>query len=148
MGSPLVQTQPPSIPGIWSEYTPKTNLIWLFFLLKTMLKNKKPEHHPYQPPRHSSRDPLQPCPTSRTNIQKPRSLSSKPSSMDIIALSENTKKQLEHVGVFKQKLFDRLNKVLELLDLESGHEDMCCAADLVAYAIDSKWLSEEDFFLS
>jgi serine/threonine-protein kinase haspin len=68
--------------------------------------------------------------------------------MDIIALSENTKKQLEHVGVFKQKLFDRLNKVLELLDLESGHEDMCCAADLVAYAIDSKWLSEEDFFLS
>jgi serine/threonine-protein kinase haspin len=49
---------------------------------------------------------------------------------------------------WEQKLDDRLNKILELLDLENGRDDMCCAADLVAYAIDQHWLSERDFFLS
>jgi serine/threonine-protein kinase haspin len=45
-------------------------------------------------------------------------------------------------------LTDRLNKVLEILDLEHGRDDMCCAADLVAYAIDQQWLDESDFFLA
>lgn len=52
------------------------------------------------------------------------------------------------IASFQQKLTDRLHKVLELLDLEHGREDMCCAADLVAYAIDQHWLDEKDFFLS
>jgi serine/threonine-protein kinase haspin len=39
-----------------------------------------------------------------------------------------------------------METVLNLLDLEHGHEDMCCAADLVAYAMDSQWLVEQDFF--
>lgn len=50
------------------------------------------------------------------------------------------------IAQLKQMLEDRLNAVLDLLDLEHGHEDMCCAADLVAYAMDSQWLAEQDFF--
>lgn len=49
---------------------------------------------------------------------------------------------------FQKTIDDRLNKVLQVLDLEHGREDMCCAADLVAYAIDQAWLDERDFFLS
>jgi serine/threonine-protein kinase haspin len=53
-----------------------------------------------------------------------------------------------HAGVcrLKNTLEERLKAVLGLLDFETGHEDMCCAADLVAYAMDSQWLGEEDFF--
>ena len=53
-----------------------------------------------------------------------------------------------HIWVtqLEQTLEDRLKAVLKLLDLENGHEDMCCAADLVAYAMDSQWLVEDDFF--
>lgn len=50
------------------------------------------------------------------------------------------------ISQLKQTLDHRLKAVLELLDLEHGHEDMCCAADLVAYAMDSQWLGEQDFF--
>lgn len=51
-----------------------------------------------------------------------------------------------HVAQLKKTLENRLKTVLDLLDLEDGHEDMCCAADLIAYAIDSQWLEEKDFF--
>ena len=51
-----------------------------------------------------------------------------------------------YVARLKKTLEERLNAVLDLLDLEPGHEDMCCAADLVAFAIDSRWLDEKDFF--
>lgn len=57
--------------------------------------------------------------------------------------SKDLSMQISHL---KQTLEDRLKSVLELLDLEHGHEDMCCAADLVAYAMDSQWLAEQDFF--
>ncbi|KAJ6171416.1 hypothetical protein N7470_000483 [Penicillium chermesinum] len=62
-------------------------------------------------------------------------------------MKERQTKDLQaHVAGLRQTLEDRLKAVLELLDLEHGHEDMCCAADLVAYAMDSQWLAEEDFF--
>lgn len=65
----------------------------------------------------------------------------------VALLKERHSKDLSmQVVQLKQTLEDRLNSVLELLDLEHGHEDMCCAADLVAYAMDSQWLAEQDFF--
>lgn len=58
----------------------------------------------------------------------------------------HSKTMFMQIAQLKQTLEDRLNAVLDLLDLEHGHEDMCCAADLVAYAMDSQWLAEQDFF--
>jgi serine/threonine-protein kinase haspin len=57
-----------------------------------------------------------------------------------------TKDIQARVSQLKQTLEGRLKNVLDLLDLEQGHEDMCCAADLVAYAMDSEWLAKQDFF--
>ncbi|GMG11066.1 unnamed protein product [Aspergillus oryzae var. brunneus] len=63
--------------------------------------------------------------------------------VNTVKSAEDTRKQ---VSQLKTTLEDRLRAVLDLLHLEHGHEDMCCAADLVAYAIDSQWLDEKDFF--
>lgn len=53
---------------------------------------------------------------------------------------------LQRASLLKKVLEDRMVSVRELLDLEHGSEDMCCAADLVAFAIDEGWLEERDFF--
>lgn len=63
-----------------------------------------------------------------------------------LAKEKQSKDLSMRVAQLKQTLEDRLKSVLEILDLEHGHEDMCCAADLVAYAMDSQWLAEQDFF--
>lgn len=144
-GSPLEEGQRQPIPQIWSEYTPRTNLIWLLFLLKNLLKHKKPEDESM---RAQPRAPLLPCPAKANSMRSvPSSLAKSNSaskSVPLIAIDERH----DPISTFKQTLLDRLNKVLDLLDLETGREDMCCAADLVAYAIDLRWLNEKDFFLS
>ncbi|PYH40765.1 uncharacterized protein BP01DRAFT_350669 [Aspergillus saccharolyticus JOP 1030-1] len=128
----------PDIPGIWAEYAPRTNLVWLLFLLKSLLKNKKSECS--SPP--APREPL--APRSLNKGVKLTSASNnklaKPQTLPTVTSAQTT------VSDLRQTLEERLTAVLELLDLDHGHEDMCCAADLVAYAIDSHWLDEEDFF--
>lgn len=165
-GNPLDDEKTPDIPGIWAEYTPKTNLIWLLFLLKNLLKHKQPEQHqpPSQPPprepltpRHANRNMKKPCTTSaKSDLKKKKKTIS--IAADTTHAEENKENGLgngqsqqqqqeqEQIAALKKTLSDRLSKVLELLDLKDGHEDMCCAADLVAYAIDSQWLDEKDFF--
>lgn len=140
-GDSQVSKKPPNIPGIWAEYAPKTNLIWLLFILKNMMKNIQLEDFTKQ----GSRKPLQPS-QRKANQQIDSSTnrgSSKPKSKT--ASSDGIGSMLMS---FQETINDRLNKVLQVLDLEHGREDMCCAADLVAYAIDQGWLDERDFFLS
>jgi serine/threonine-protein kinase haspin len=145
-GSPVEQGQRQPIPGIWSEYTPKTNLVWLLFLLKNLLNHKKPEDESM---RAQSRAPLLPCPAKANGVKSvPLKLAKSISASKPVPLIAIEEQQHDPVSTFKQTLSDRLNTVLDLLDLETGREDMCCAADLVAYAIDSQWLDEKDFFLS
>lgn len=135
-GNPADTEKTPDIPGIWAEYAPRTNLVWLLFLLKSLLKNRKPE-----PSALTARQPLAP----RTN-NKELKKTPKPEKN-----AANHSKPLVPAGQdqvikLRNTLEERLQKVLNLLDLENGHEDMCCAADLVAFAIDSQWLDEQDFF--
>lgn len=146
-GNPVETEKAPDIPGIWAEYAPRTNLVWLLFILKNLLKNRKPEV--MQPPTPAQRRPLAPCSPNRT--MERQSAKGKPvkNNQDtaVAMLKERHSKDLSmQVAHLKQTLEDRLRSVLELLDLEHGHEDMCCAADLVAYAMDSQWLAEQDFF--
>ncbi|RAL16122.1 uncharacterized protein BO97DRAFT_403274 [Aspergillus homomorphus CBS 101889] len=140
-GEPLKTEKSPVIPGIWAEYAPRTNLVWLLFLLQSLLKNKKPEPASSLP---APRQPLAPC--SPNKSVKPTTTASKkdtkPRTTPAVAIIHNQPR----VSDLKQTLEKRLASVLELLDLEHGHEDMCCAADLVAYAIDSQWLDDQDFF--
>ncbi|CRG83141.1 Putative serine/threonine-protein kinase haspin homolog [Talaromyces islandicus] len=140
-GNSQVSEKPPNIPGIWAEYAPKTNLIWLLFILKNMMKNIQLEDFTKQ----GSKKPLQPCKrkanqqidssTSR-DCSKPKSKTASSGAIGGMLMS------------FQKTINDRLNKILQVLDLEHGREDMCCAADLVAYAIDQGWLDGRDFFLA
>ncbi|OJJ44108.1 hypothetical protein ASPZODRAFT_18875 [Penicilliopsis zonata CBS 506.65] len=151
-GDPLVTEKVPAVPGIWSEYVPRTNLVWLLFLLKNLLKNRRPEAATHQdstlsPPR-PQRKPLEACSPNK-NLSR-RAPGQKKAGVQELGKS-SAKRQVTddlHIqaNLLKNILEDRLSAVLDLLDLENRPEDMCCAADLVAYAIDSQWLTESDFF--
>lgn len=142
-GNPANTEKSPDIPGIWSEYAPGTNLVWLRFLLKNLLKNRKPE--PTKP--KTQRQPLAPCsPNKQSVVVDTKQKKDKDGKHKHLGKKIHTAEAELQATQWKKVLEDRLDGVLELLDLEHGHEDMCCAADLVAYAIDSRWLDEKDFF--
>lgn len=147
-GTPLQTEKTPNIQGIWGDYAPRTNLVWLLFILKNLLKNRKPESS--QPLAQPPRKALAPC-SPNTSMERVPTLVKSKQTKDLdgagtLMKERQTKDLHSHVAGLKQTLEDRLKAVLELLDLEHGHEDMCCAADLVAYAMDSQWLAEQDFF--
>ncbi|KGO67817.1 hypothetical protein PITC_044930 [Penicillium italicum] len=141
-GCPTETEKVADIPGIWAEYSPRTNLVWLLFLLQSLFKNRKPEVLPAQPQRKA----LASCSPNKMT-PKPETAKGKDQNMAGSLVKERQTKDMQaSISRLKQTLDDRLKAVLELLDLQHGHEDMCCAADLVAYAMDSQWLSEQDFF--
>ncbi|EAW25120.1 uncharacterized protein NFIA_106080 [Aspergillus fischeri NRRL 181] len=140
-GNPVDTEKTPDIPGIWAEYAPRTNLIWLLFILKNLLKNRKSE--PSKPA--ATRPPLAPCSPNKNIETKQAKKSGEKAKKPLLGQIQVTEAD-KRVADLKKSLEDRLKSVLDLLDLEHGHKDMCCAADLVAYAIDSQWLSEDDFF--
>ncbi|KAH8704163.1 hypothetical protein BGW36DRAFT_313745 [Talaromyces proteolyticus] len=142
-GNSLTVEKPPKISGIWAEYAPKTNLLWLLFILKNLMKRMELKDYIEQA-EQKSREPLKPShqkanqqiehSTEPTNA-KSRPKNRNPAVGNVLMSLQNT-------------LSGRLKDILEVLDIEHGREDMCCAADLVAYAIDQQWLDERDFFLS
>ncbi|RDW81009.1 uncharacterized protein DSM5745_04566 [Aspergillus mulundensis] len=140
-GNPVDSEKTPDIPGIWAEYAPRTNLIWLRFLLKMLLKNRKPEAP--ENSTHNRRQPLAPCSSNKEIKKATKSSKKKHDAPSKINRSSDVHAKIADL---KQTLEDRLVAVLELLDLEHGHDDMCCSADLVAFAIDAQWLDERDFF--
>ncbi|KAJ5792309.1 uncharacterized protein N7503_008287 [Penicillium pulvis] len=148
-GNPSETEKTPNIPGIWAEYAPRTNLVWLLFILKNLLKNRKPEA-PQAPVVQPQRNALAPCSPNRAMERQSitgKTTKQKDQSVTGTVIKERQTKDLQaRVAQLKQTLEGRLNSVLSLLDLQHGHEDMCCAADLVAYAMDSQWLAEQDFF--
>ncbi|KAL4788307.1 hypothetical protein BJX76DRAFT_316163 [Aspergillus varians] len=139
-GNPMDTEKTPDIPGIWAEYAPRTNLIWLRFLLKMLLRNMKPEV-----PESVAQNPRQPLAPRSSNkeIKKATKSDKKHGAANAIQLDSGSRSKIVQL---KRTLEDRLNTVLGLLDLEHGHQDMCCSADLVAFAIDAQWLDEKDFF--
>ncbi|PYI03388.1 hypothetical protein BO78DRAFT_322896 [Aspergillus sclerotiicarbonarius CBS 121057] len=142
-GDPLQTEKSPDIPGIWAEYAPRTNLVWLIFLLKSLLRSRKSEpttSTSTSTPSPTPRQPLAPCSPNKTVTKQALGKKQEHNKRRVTAATQ------EYISQLKRTLEDRLHTVLELLDLENGHEDMCCAADLVAYAIDTQWLGEEDFF--
>lgn len=151
-GDPLDQEKPEDIPGIWSDYTPRTNLIWLLFLLKNLLKHRKDNQE--KQPQALRRQPLGVTSGNVNKNIKPKSTANSESgkkktkvpAAESRSEKQGTNNKEEPSKKVEQTLYSRLDRTLELLDLEHGHEDMCCAADLVAYAIDSEWLDEKDFF--
>ncbi|KAJ5129291.1 uncharacterized protein N7515_005330 [Penicillium bovifimosum] len=141
-GNPLETEKVSTIPGIWEEYAPRTNLVWLLFMLQTLLKNRKPEAPTAQLQRVAlaARSP-------NRKIANPQTAKGKEQNQPGLLIRERQTMDLQAgISQLQNTLEDRLKAVLELLDLEHGHEDMCCAGDLVAYAMDSQWLAEEDFY--
>ncbi|KAL3475618.1 hypothetical protein BJX99DRAFT_155712 [Aspergillus californicus] len=139
-GNPLDTEKTPDVPGIWEEHAPRTNLVWLRFLLKMLLKNIKPEVP--APINQTPRRPLAPRSPNK-NVQKATKSDKKREADTEVQLGSDVHIRAKQL---KQTLEDRLGAILELLDLEHGHKDMCCAADLVAFAMDAQWLDENDFF--
>ena len=142
-GSPANTEKQPDIPGIWSDYAPGTNLVWLRFLLINLLKNRKAEIPP-----KTTRKPLAPCSPNKniTDTKKSKKQRGEQKSSPLAVKQIHAADAELHISQWKKLLGDRLESVLDLLDIEHGSEDMCCAADLVAYTIDLQWLGEEDFF--
>ncbi|KAJ0426489.1 hypothetical protein BJY00DRAFT_298089 [Aspergillus carlsbadensis] len=138
-GNPLDTEKTPDVPGIWAEYAPRTNLVWLRFLLTMLLKNRKPETR--KSACRATRQPLAPC-TPNKDIRKAVKPGKKRETVQEMPSAEEA---YDKVSQLKKTLEDRLNAILELLDLEHGHKDMCCTADLVAFALDAQWLEERDF---
>ncbi|EPS27531.1 hypothetical protein PDE_02474 [Penicillium oxalicum 114-2] len=147
-GTPLSTEKVPDVPGIWAEYVPRTNLVWLVFLLKNLLKNRQPESA--HVPALQQRTALAPRSLNRSlsssGSTEAESVKKKTEAKSVSIKESHLKDVHARVLKLKQTLEKRLESVLDLLDLKHGHDDMCCAADLVAYAMDSKWLVEEDFF--
>lgn len=139
-GNPADTTKTPDVPGIWAEYAPRTNLVWLRFLLKMLLRHKKTEIP--EPVVHTPRQPLAPCSPNKAIKKAPKS-SKKESVASDIRINPEVGLAISQL---KRDLEARLHAVLELLDFEHGDEAMCCSADLIAFAIDAKWLDETDFF--
>jgi serine/threonine-protein kinase haspin len=141
-GNPLAQEKERNIQGIWAEYAPRTNLIWLLFILKNLMKHVEQKDYNLHPisnaPQNQSRQPLQSRPEKANKGVSPSPADEKKKNTNINGT----------LMTFQTKLSDRLNQILAILDLERGRDDMCCAADLVAYAIDQRWLDEGDFFLA
>lgn len=162
-GNPLTLEKERNIQGIWAEYAPRTNLIWLLFILKNLMKHV--EHKDYTTnniPPNQPRQPLQSRPEKANKRQAPISTDDYSSTClkaSGILNSDETPHKHHHKNnnknsnisqalmAFQTKLRGRLEQIVEILDLEHGRDDMCCAADLVAYAIDQRWLDESDFFL-
>ena len=150
-GEPSQTQKCRDIPGIWAEYAPRTNLVWLLFLLKNLLKNRKPEPAECSSATQPVRQALAVCSPNRKTASR-RVDGDKSTKTQAQANTEpleklhQSKGMHSKIGKLKQTLEDRMQAVLKLLDHEKGHEDMCCAADLVAYAMDSQWLVEQDFF--
>lgn len=142
-GSPANMEKQPDIPGIWSDYAPGTNLVWLRFLLINLLKNKKAEVSS-----KTARKPLAPCSPNKniTDTKASKKQNKEQKKAPLVVKQIHAAEAELQITQWKKLLEERLESVLDLLDLEHGSEDMCCAADLVAYAIDSQWLGEEDFF--
>ena len=137
-GNPTATEKTPDIDGIWAESAPRTNLIWLLFLLKNLLKNRKPQ------PSARGRKPLSTCSPNQNVANKNKRNTKKDAKTLPKQVHANEAKS--HIAQLSKTLEERLQTALEYLDLENGDENMRSAADLVAYAINSQWLEEKDFF--
>ncbi|EEP78433.1 predicted protein [Uncinocarpus reesii 1704] len=115
-----------SEPWRWKESNPRTNLIWLSFVLTMLLSKGQTDGILPVPQSHLT--PVSPRSTNTGN-EKQGENDDDTDSLDI---------QLE--------LLDRLQTVLDVLNPEKEEEDvLLCAGDLVAFGIGSQWLVESDF---
>ncbi|ODH12583.1 HASPIN protein kinase [Paracoccidioides brasiliensis] len=72
----LSPTQPATKPGQWKNYNPRTNLIWLSFLLQMLMKKTKPSPCPFPRPAPGQRQQQQP--QQQPQQQRRRPLTQRP----------------------------------------------------------------------
>ncbi|KAF3483629.1 serine/threonine-protein kinase Haspin [Arthroderma uncinatum] len=132
-----VFSSPSSNTEQWKSYRPRTNLIWLSFILTTLVNKCHSEKlvptHRQPLGQRSANSNLQPK-SSNTKAKQAKNIKGK---QDV----EESKLSDE----MQQVLFERLETVQDLLELEDEYENLSCAGDLVAIAIGSQWLAESDF---
>ncbi|EAS37075.1 HASPIN protein kinase [Coccidioides immitis RS] len=131
-----IPCRPRDEPWRWKEFSPKTNLIWLSFIL-TMLLVKGSDHGILPTPR----EPLTALSVNANTLT--------PAQKGKSGAKAKSAKKNHLPGIdFQLELLDRLQTVLDVLDPEEQDEEcdiLSCAGDLVAFAIGSQWLSESDF---
>ena len=121
----------------WSTYNPGTNLIWLSFVLETLLKRYKAPDTPRPRAPLGERDPNRQIIGQKSKSQDLKTAWSRsPTSTSDSSLLDS---ELE------DELRERLEAVLGFLDIEKAENELACAGDLVATAIGLEWLSESDF---
>lgn len=123
-------------PWRWKEFCPRTNLLWLSFLL-TMLLSKGQS-------RGILPEPRQPLTTRSVNCILGGGSDNSKLGGKLKITEPNDLPGLD----FQLDLLDRLQTVLDILnpDVEAGDKEILfCTTDLVAFAIGSRWLDESDF---
>ena len=122
----------------WSTYNPGTNLIWLSFVLETLLKRYKAPGTPPARPPLGERDPNRQIIGQKSNKSQDSKTAWSPSPT---STSDSTLLDSE----LEDELRERLEAVLGFLDVEKPENEIACAGDLAATAIGLEWLSESDF---
>ncbi|KAK2877771.1 hypothetical protein FQN49_001198 [Arthroderma sp. PD_2] len=121
----------------WKSYKPRTNLIWLSFILTTLVNKCRIEKLiPTQ------RQPLGQR-SANSNLQPKGSKAKRKPTSNSKEKQDTEESKLS--GEVQLALFERLETVQDLLELEDEYENLSCAGDLVAIAIGSQWLAESDF---
>ena len=137
---PLRQPRQTSSDERWKDYRPRTNLVWLSFILTMLLKNCRSGN--FLPAR---RQPLAPRSANRnTKTQSPTK--SKP----LLQTCKSDKASNEQCDnrsnpELEYELYERLQSVQDLLEFDDEYETLTSAGDLVATAIGYQWLVESDF---
>ncbi|PGH02512.1 HASPIN protein kinase [Helicocarpus griseus UAMH5409] len=149
------EQQPPTKTGQWKHYNPRTNLVWLSFLLQMLLKKHKPATTE-RPEQQKQRQPLTPRPANR-KLDNTNSNTSKASKKihgekkggaddgSCLVREADSKNANSIAQQLEEELTLRLQTMADLLDVSNGIEGLYCAGDLVALAIGSGWLGEGDF---
>ncbi|KAI1961054.1 hypothetical protein LOZ58_003540 [Ophidiomyces ophidiicola] len=121
----------------WKGFNPRTNLIWLSFLLTMLLT--KGQARGILP---ASRQALTPRCVNNTTIYN-----SKLGGKEAGKSRATSKYELLELD-FQRELLDRLQTILDILEPENLEEEgelLHCTGSLVAFAIGSQWLAESDF---
>ncbi|KAK2740640.1 hypothetical protein FQN57_006009 [Myotisia sp. PD_48] len=121
-------------PERWKTYNPRTNLVWLAFILATLLNKCRTKN--LLPPR---RQPLGERTANKNENKAKISKENRSESNLSQSAHSRTSAELQHA------LFERLETVQDLLELEDEYETLSSSGDLVSIAIGSQWLEESDF---
>lgn len=149
--NPLNLQRDTIIPEKWKDYNPKTNVIWLRFILKMLLRKYNPEQlcktiqrELYIPKQSANNSALMERSVNQQIKKNNRDVEEKSGKESTMAMTPDTE-AVSNVTTWNDGLLGRLEIVEEMLEFDRDDEKINSAGDLVTFAIGYGWLDERDF---